>query len=92
MDKNSMFRPDKDEAFKIAHDYWAGITKDKEKLMDEISQSIINSAKMGSYTITKVIKKEDVPYIKEKLEDVGYKVEVSSKDSDYDFLRIIFEK
>ncbi|MDB2085842.1 hypothetical protein [Clostridium paraputrificum] len=89
MDKNSMFTPTKDEAYKIANGYWSDLTDYREKTLDDLSNKIKANASMGRYNITSEVLKSETDYIKKKLEDAGY--EVKLLDNQYDEKYIYFE-
>lgn len=94
IDRNSKFSPSEKEAYKLAQNYWDGLTKDREKFLETLSTMIKNSAKMGAYSITQEIRKKDEEYIKEKLEDVGYEVlfRENPNNANMDFIIVSFNK
>lgn len=82
MDKNSMFKPTKEEVKKIADSYWNNLSDYAEKKLDEISNIITAVAKKGEYHTAFEVLKNEKDFIKEKLEDVGYRVEFKDKPGD----------
>lgn len=88
IDRNEKFKPTKEEVYKMAKDYWEGLTKDREKVLERLSVLITNKAKVGAFRATQKIKRKDVEYIKEKLEDVGYKFSIIEDPNDKDFVII----
>ncbi|MFR1708923.1 MAG: hypothetical protein ACLSV2_08485 [Clostridium sp.] len=92
MDKSLKFTPTKEEACKLADNYWADLTEYREKTLKYISEAISANALSGKYEITCEIIKDEKDYIKEKLEDVGYEVRVldNHKDEKYTYVVIVF--
>ncbi len=93
MDKTVKFTPSREEACKIADNYWKELSDYREKFLDSLSETITYNAQAGNYTITKQILKNEKEYIKEKLEDVGYTVSFTENPNDekYDFIIISFK-
>ncbi len=93
MDKNSIFSPTKDEAKKIADDYWADLTDYREKTFNYLHDLIKANAQSGNYKITSEILKSEKDYIKEKLEDSGYKTKLldQHQDQKYMYIEVSFE-
>lgn len=94
MDKNNMFKPNKDEAHEMADKYWSDLTEYREKTLNDLSDLIKGNASMGKYKITSEILKAEKDYIKEKLEDAGYNVQLveNHQDSRYIYFEISFTK
>lgn len=82
MDKNDMFKPTKEETKNIADNYWKDLSDYAEKKLDEISDTITAVAMSGKYEAVFEVLKTDKDFIKEKLEDVGYKIEFKDKPGD----------
>lgn len=93
MDKNSMFKPTKEEACKLANGYWSDLTGYREKTLDDLSQKIKANAEIGRYEIVSEILKSDKDYIKAKLEDVGYGIELLDhhQNEKYIFIKVNFK-
>ncbi|KOF55791.1 hypothetical protein AGR56_18540 [Clostridium sp. DMHC 10] len=94
IDKNSKFSPSEKETYRIAKNYWDGLTKSREKILEHLSEVIKSNASSGAYSITQMIPKKDEKYIKEKLEDVGYEVlfRENPNDANMDFIIVSFNK
>ncbi|MDC4246250.1 hypothetical protein [Clostridium perfringens] len=90
MDKTTKFTPSRDEANKLAEDYWKDLSTYSEKKLDELSEIIKCNAKLGKHKVTTDVLISQQEYIKSKLEDVGYKVEISENNDKYNFMYIIF--
>lgn len=82
MDKNDMFKPTKEETKNIADNYWKDLSDYAEKKLDEISDTIIAVAKSGKYETAFEVLKTEKDFIKQKLEDVGYKIKFKDKPGD----------
>ena len=82
MDKNSMFKPTKEETKNIADNYWSNLSDYAEKKLDEISNIITAVAKTGKYDTAFEVLKSEKDFIKEKLEDVGYRIKFQDKPGD----------
>ena len=93
MDKTSKFTPSREEACKIANDYWKELSDYREKFLESLSEAITYNAQVGNYEITQEILKNEKEYIKEKLEDVGYTVSFTENPNDekYDFIVVSFK-
>ena len=48
------------------------------------------NAKLGRYEVMKEILISEEKYIKDKLQDVGYDIELIPKDDKYDFIKVKF--
>lgn len=94
MDKSTKFMPTKEEACKLADNYWADLTGYREKTLNRIKDLITSNASIGKYEITCDFLKTEKDYIKEKLEDVGYKVELLDchTEDKYIFMKVSFGK
>lgn len=90
MDRTTKFTPSRDEANKLAEDYWKDLSSYSEKKLDELSEIIKCNAQIGRHEVSTEILISQQEYIKSKLEDVGYKVEIRKNDDKYNFMRIIF--
>lgn len=92
IDRETKFEPSEEEAYKLAKDYWDGLTSDREKLLENLSNVIRTNAKAGAYSITQVVPKKEEEYLKQKLEDVGYTVlfRTNPNDADKDFIIVSF--
>lgn len=89
MDKSNKFTPSSEQACQYADDYWKEKLSNRDKVLKDIQTTIIANSKKGSYDITYKILNGDKDYLKEKLEEVGYKIKfVSYQDGD-EFLYII---
>lgn len=82
MDKNNMFKPTKEETKNIADNYWKDLSDYAEKKLDEISNVITAVANTGKYETAFEVLITEKDFIKEKLEDVGYKIKFQDKLGD----------
>ncbi|MDQ0148993.1 hypothetical protein ACFO6R_05285 [Eubacterium multiforme] len=90
MDKTKKFTPTKEEACRLADDYWKNLSQYSERFLDELSETIMANAKLGRYEVMKEILISEEKYIKDKLQDVGYDIELIPKDDKYDFIKVKF--
>ncbi|MFR6067373.1 MAG: hypothetical protein ACLUG2_04535, partial [Clostridium perfringens] len=67
MDKTKKFTPSRDEANKLAEDYWKDLSTYSEKKLDELSEIIKCNAKLGKHKVTTDVLISQQEYIKSKL-------------------------
>lgn len=90
MDK---FTPSSEQAHEYADEYWKEQLSNREEVLKSIQSKILANSKRGSYKIVSKILKTDQEFLKEILEDAGYKIIFSQcpDGEEFAYINILFE-
>ncbi|MGL6186087.1 MAG: hypothetical protein ACRC1T_11990 [Clostridium chrysemydis] len=88
--ENKKFEPVKDYAKNLADNYWKDLSDYSNEKLNKISELIKCNAELGRYEVVVEVLISYQESIIAKLEEVGYLIEIISKDDKYNFIKIKF--